>query len=137
MGYKKPIEGFSFPLLDTLVIVACFLADHGIFAWRAGLTIIASKQDGLGEPVKVSHLLGKDSYDILLSTAQPILDCGFRYLQDSALPVISNNINAKDTQQECLLVPRKAFIKCLHPAVPEILHDEASRPRQRTPESSY
>jgi hypothetical protein len=78
-----------------------------------GLTIVASKQDGLGEPVKVSHLLGKDVYDVLLSTAQPILNYGFRYLQNSALLVICNNFNAKnakDIQQECLLVPFKAFI---------------------------
>jgi hypothetical protein len=61
-GNNKPITGFRFPLLDTPAIVACFLADHGNIAWRAGLTIIANDSDGLGEPVKVSHLLGKDSY---------------------------------------------------------------------------
>jgi hypothetical protein len=61
---KQPIEGFSFPLLDTPAIVACFLADHGSIVWQAGLTIVASKQDGLGKPVKVLHLLvGKDLYE--------------------------------------------------------------------------
>ena len=129
MGNKQPIEGFSFPLLDTPAIVACFLADHGNIAWRAGLTIVAREQDRLGEPVKVSHLLGKDSYDVLLSTAQPILDYGFRLLQDSALLVVCN-FNDDDVQQECLLH------ECLRPAIPEILHDGAGRPRQRTSENS-
>jgi hypothetical protein len=103
------IQGFKFPLLDTPAIATCFLADHGNIAWRAGLTIIASENEGQGEPVKVAHLLGKDSYDILLKKAQPILDEGIRHLQDCAL----NNVGAEndeDIQQECLLVPRKAFI---------------------------
>ncbi len=107
------IQGFKFPLLDTPAIATCFLADHGNIAWRAGLTIIASENDGQGKPVKVAHLLGKDSYDILLKTAQPILDKGLRHLQDCALLVIRNNVRAEndeDIQQECLLVPRKAFI---------------------------
>jgi hypothetical protein len=112
-GNKQPITGFRFPLLDTPAIVACFLADHGNIAWRAGLTIIASDLDGQGEPVKVSHLLGKYSYDVLCHTAQPMLNEGFGYLQDSALLVIRNNVdadNAEDMQQECMLVPRKAFV---------------------------
>ncbi len=94
-------------------MASCFLADHGNIAWRAGLTIIASENDGQGEPVKVAHLLGKDLYDILLKTAQPTLDKGLRHLQDCALLVIRNNAGAEndeDIQQECLLVPRKAFI---------------------------
>ena len=108
---NKPINGFKFPLLDIPVIVACFLADHGNVAWRAGLTIIASEQDGQGEPVKVAHLLGKDSYDVLLATAQPILNEGLSQLQDSALLVIRNNAESDDdVQQECMLVPRTAFI---------------------------
>jgi hypothetical protein len=63
--------------------------------------------------VKVAHLLGKDLYDILIKTAQPILDKGLGHLQDCALLVIRNNVEAEndeDIQQECLLVPRKAFI---------------------------
>jgi hypothetical protein len=110
---KQPIVGFKFPLLDTLTIVTCFLADHGNIAWRAGLTIIANEQDGQGEPVKVAHLLGKDSYHVLCNTAQPILNEGLSYLQGSALLVIRNNVDAEnndDVQQECILVPRKAFI---------------------------
>jgi hypothetical protein len=112
-GNKQPINGFTFPLLNTPAIVACFLADHGNIAWRAGLTIIASDDDGQGEPVKVSHLLGKDSYDVLCHTAQPLLNEGLAYLQDSALLIIRNNTDAEnpeDIQQECMLVPRKAFI---------------------------
>jgi hypothetical protein len=108
---KQPLKGFKFPLLDTPAIATVFLADHGNIAWQAGLTVIASEEDGQGEPVKVSHLLGKDSYDVLCSTAQPILNKGLSYLQDSALLVIWNNAkNDEDIQQECLLVPRKAFI---------------------------
>jgi hypothetical protein len=111
---NQPIKGFKFPLLDTPAIVACFLADHGNIAWRAGLTIIASEQDGQGEPVKVAHLLGKDSYDVLLNTAQPILNKGLSYLQDSALLVIRNNVDDEDdddgVRKECMLVPRKAFV---------------------------
>jgi hypothetical protein len=93
--------------------MVCFLADHGNIAWQAGLTIIASDLDGQGEPVKVSHLLGKDAFDVLCNTAQPMLNKGFKYLQDNALLVIRNNVdaeNADDIQQECMLVPRKAFV---------------------------
>jgi hypothetical protein len=61
-GNKQPINGFKFLLLDTPSIVACFLADHGSIAWRAGLTIIASDLDGQGEPVKVSNLLGAKTH---------------------------------------------------------------------------
>jgi hypothetical protein len=107
------IQGFKFPLLDTPAIATCFLADHGNIPWRAGLTIIASENDGQGKPVKVAHLLGKNLYDILIKTAQAILHKGLRHLQDCALLVIQNNIGAEndeDIQQECLLVPRKAFI---------------------------
>jgi len=110
---QQAITGFKFPLLDTPTITTCFLADHGNIAWRAGLSIIASENDGLGQPVKVAHLLGKDSYDILLKTAQPLLDMSLRQLQDCALLVIRNDIgneNEDDVQQECLLVPRRAFI---------------------------
>jgi hypothetical protein len=81
--------------------------------------IIASENDGQGKPVKVAHLLGKDLYDILIKTAQPILGKGLRQLQDCALLVIRNNVGAendKDIQQECLLVQRKAFINsCAQP----------------------
>jgi hypothetical protein len=85
---NQAIQAFNFPLLDTPAIITCFLADHGNTAWRAGLTIITSKQDGQGEPVKVTHLLGYDSYDALIHTAQPILNEGRSHLQDSALLVI-------------------------------------------------
>jgi hypothetical protein len=91
----------------------CFLADHGNIAWPAGLTVIANEQNGQGEPLKVVHLLGKDSYDVLCNTAQPILNEDLSYHQDSALLIIRNNAGAEndeDIQQECLLVPRKAFI---------------------------
>jgi hypothetical protein len=69
------------------------------------MTIIASEQDGQGKPVKVAHLLGKDSYDVLIHTAQPILNESLSHLQDSALLVIRTEM-----PQECMLVPRKAFI---------------------------
>jgi hypothetical protein len=64
-GNKRTIEGFKLPLLDTPTIVACFRADHGNIAWHAVLSIIASEKDGQGKPVKVAHLLGKDSYNVL------------------------------------------------------------------------
>jgi hypothetical protein len=67
--HQLAIQGFKFRLLDTPAIVTCFLAYHGNIAWRAGLTIIASKNYGQGKPVKVAHLLGKDSYDILTKAA--------------------------------------------------------------------
>jgi len=54
---RQPITGFKFPLLDTPAIALYFLADHGNIAWQAGITVIASEQDGQGEHVKVSHLL--------------------------------------------------------------------------------
>jgi hypothetical protein len=70
-----------------------------------------SKQDGQGKPVKIAHLLGKDPYAVLCNTAQPILNKGFNFLQDSTLLVILTNVkNGKDSQQQGLLVPRKAFI---------------------------
>jgi hypothetical protein len=110
---KQPIKGFKFPLLVTPAIATCFLANHGTIAWQAGITIITSEQDGQGKHVKVAHLLGKYSYDVLANTAQPILNYGLSYLQDSTLLVIQNNIDAeddKDTEHEGLPVPWKAFI---------------------------
>jgi hypothetical protein len=69
----QPISGFKFPLLDDLAIAMCFLADHENVAWRAGITIIGSKLDGQGEPVKLAHLLGKDLYNVLENTINPDL----------------------------------------------------------------
>jgi hypothetical protein len=86
----------------------CFLADHGNVAWRAGLTIVASEADGQGEPVKLAHLLGKDSYNVLENTFNPDLRMGFRLLQSLSLLVVGSG-----TVKECILVPRNAFIKAL------------------------
>jgi hypothetical protein len=105
----KQMSGFQFPLLDTPAIPMCFLADHGNIAWRAGLTIICSEMDGQGEPVKLSHLLGKDSYDILEATVNPDLRKGFELLQASSLLVVGNGEN----ERECILVPRNAFVNAL------------------------
>ena len=105
---RKQISGFQFPLLDGLAIPMCFLADHGNVAWRAGLTIVASEADGQGEPVKLAHLLGKDSYNVLENTINPDLRMGFRLLQSSSLLVVGSG-----TVKECILVPRNAFINAL------------------------
>ena len=102
------MSGFKFPLLDTPDIPMCFLAYHGNIAWWAGLTIICSKMDGQGEPVKLSHLLGKDSYDILEATVNPDLRKGFELLQASSLLVVGDR-----NERECILVPRNAFITAL------------------------
>jgi hypothetical protein len=104
----KQISGFQFPLLDGLTTPMCFLADHGNVAWRAGLTIVASEADGQGEPVKLAHLLGKDSYNVLENTFNPDLRMGFRLLQSLSLLVVGSG-----TVKECILVPRNAFIKAL------------------------
>jgi hypothetical protein len=104
---------FQVLLLDTLAIATCFLADHGNIAWQAGLTIIASKQDGQGEPVTIAHLLGKDSYDVPCNATKPMLDRSLYHLQESSLLVTGNNVGAEndeDVQEECMLVFRKAFI---------------------------
>jgi hypothetical protein len=86
----------------------CFLADHGNVAWRAGLTIVASEANGQEEPVKLAHLLGKDSYNVLDTTVNPDLQMGFRLLQSSSLLVVGSG-----TVKECILVPRNAFINAL------------------------
>ena len=86
----------------------CFLADHGNVAWRAGLTIIGSETDGQGEPVKLSHLLGKDSYNVLENTVNPDLQMGFKLLQSLPLLVVGSG-----KVKECILVPRNAFINAL------------------------
>jgi hypothetical protein len=76
--------GFKFLLLDNVAIAMCFLADHGnVVAWRAGLTIIGSKSDGQGKPVKLAHLLGKDSYNVLENTVNHDLRKGLSLLQAS------------------------------------------------------
>jgi hypothetical protein len=100
--------GFQYPLLDGLAIPMCFLANHGNVAWRAGLTIVASEADGQGEPAKLAHLLGKDSYNVLENTVNSDLRMDFRLLQSSALLVVGSG-----TVKECILVPRNAFINAL------------------------
>ncbi len=82
------MEGFHFPVLDTPAMITCWLANKGNIEWRAVLTIIGGKRDGQGKPVKVAKLRGKDSYAVLCSTAQPILNKGFSFLQDSTRLVI-------------------------------------------------
>jgi hypothetical protein len=101
----KPVTGFKFPLLDTMAIPMCFLADHGNVAWRAGLTVVASEEEGQGEPVFLSHLLGKDSYEVLENTAAPDIRKGLQYLQESMLLIVVFR-----GERECLLVPRIAFV---------------------------
>jgi hypothetical protein len=86
----------------------CFLVDRGNIAWQAGLTIVCSEMDGQGGPVKLSHLLGKDSYDILENTVNPDLRKGFELLQASWLLVVGDG-----NERECILVPRNAFINAL------------------------
>jgi hypothetical protein len=54
-----------------------------VVAWRAGLTIIGSKSDGQGKPVKLAHLLGKDSYNVLENTVNHDLRKGLSLLQAS------------------------------------------------------
>jgi hypothetical protein len=88
----QPILGFKFQLLDDLAIAMCFLADHGDVAWRAGLTIIGTKSNGQGGPVKLAHDLRK----------------GFSLLQASLLLVVSSG-----KVKECILVPRNALINAL------------------------
>lgn len=89
---QQTLQGFKFLLLETPALVTCFPANHGNTAWRAGLTIIASKQDGQGEHVKVAHLLGKDLYNVLCKAVQSTLHKGIRYLTESALLGIPNNV---------------------------------------------
>jgi hypothetical protein len=63
------------------------------FALRAGKFVY-----GQGEPVKVSHLLGTDLYDVLCNTAQPILNEGLSHLQGSSLVlvgVVQHNVGAE------------------------------------------
>jgi hypothetical protein len=79
------ITGFEFLLLDVPAIPMIFLADHGNVAWRAGLTIVGSEADGQGEPVKLAHLVGKDSYGVLEKTVNPDLRKAFELLQASSL----------------------------------------------------
>jgi hypothetical protein len=87
----------------------CFLADHGKVIWKAGLNIMGSETDGQGEPVKLAHLLGKDSYNVLFeNTVNPDLQKSFMLLQSSSLLVASNG-----KVKECILVPRNAFIDAL------------------------
>jgi hypothetical protein len=102
----KRIWGFQFPLLDVLAIPMCFLADHGNVAWRAGLTIVGSETDGQGEPVKLAHLLGKDSYNVLENTVNPDLPMGFKLLQSLPLLVVGSG-----KVKECILVGTN---KCVH-----------------------
>jgi hypothetical protein len=104
----KQISGFQFLLLDGLATSMCFLADHGNVAWRAGLTIVASEADGQGGPVKLAHLLGKDSYNVLKNTVNPDLRMGFQLPQSSSFLVVGSG-----TVKECILVPRNAFINAL------------------------
>jgi hypothetical protein len=110
---EKQITGFEFPLLDVPAIPMIFLADHGNVAWRARLTIVGSEADGHGGPVKLAHLLGKDSYDILEKTVNPDLRKAFDLLQASSLLVVGVG-----KVKECLLVPRNAFINALAIPIP-------------------
>ena len=74
---------------------------------------MGSEADGQGEPVKLAHLLGKDSYDVLEKTVNPDLRKAFELLQASSLLVVGVG-----KVKECLLVPRNAFINALSIPIP-------------------
>jgi hypothetical protein len=109
----KQIPGFEFPLLDVPAIPMLFLADHGNVAWRAGLTIVGSEADGQGEPVKLAHLLGKDSHIDLEKTVNPDLQKAFELLQASSMLVVRIG-----KVKECLPLPRNAFINAFALPIP-------------------
>eukprot|EP00957_Ditylum_brightwellii_P067724 5141250-Ditylum_brightwellii.AAC.1 len=66
-----PVDGFTFPLLDTKCIIVGFQADYGNEAFQAALGIIASKIDGQPKPIKIDHLVAKETREILMNTIQP------------------------------------------------------------------
>jgi hypothetical protein len=70
-----------------------------------GLTVVTNEEDGKGEPVFLSHLLGKDLYEVLENTVSLDIRKGLQYLQEAALLVLSPG-----DEKECLLVPRIAFV---------------------------
>jgi hypothetical protein len=59
----------------------------------------------------------------MCNTAQPILNYGMYYLQDSALLVIRNN-GDDDIEQEGMLVPRKAFTNSYAPPFQQFFMNE-------------
>eukprot|EP00957_Ditylum_brightwellii_P149945 11419305-Ditylum_brightwellii.AAC.1 len=59
-------------------------ADHGNEAFRAALGVIASEKDGQPSPVKIAHLMAKESQEILLNTIQPEIKKGITQLQCAA-----------------------------------------------------
>ncbi len=105
--------GSKIQLLDVPAINLTLLADHGSVAWGARLAIVGSEADGQGEPVKLAHLLGKDSYDILEKTVNPDLRKAFELLQASSLLVVGVG-----KVKECFLVPRNVFINALALPIP-------------------
>jgi hypothetical protein len=74
---------------------------------------VGSEADGQGEPVKLAHILGKDSYDVLEKTVNPDLRKAFELLQASSLLVVGIG-----KVKECLLVPQNAFINALALPIP-------------------
>jgi hypothetical protein len=113
----KQITGSECLLLEGPAIPMCFLADHWHVAWRAGLTIMGNKADGQGGPVKLAHLLWKDSYRILEKTKNLDLQKAFNLLQASFL-LVDGTVKVK----EYILVPRSAFYRCFVTTNPRIFH---------------
>jgi hypothetical protein len=78
--------------------------------WRGEqdlLSLLVKPMDR-GGAVKLAHLLGKDSYNVLENTVNPDLRMCFWLLQSSSLLVVGSG-----TVKECILVPRNAFINAL------------------------
>jgi hypothetical protein len=60
----------------------------GMLHGEQDLLLWVVKLMGRGGPVKLAHLLGKDSYDILEKTVNPDLRQGLNLLQASSLLVV-------------------------------------------------
>eukprot|EP00957_Ditylum_brightwellii_P071008 5396245-Ditylum_brightwellii.AAC.2 len=85
---NRPVTGFNFPLLNLKCVVVSFMADHGSETFHVALGVNASEGDGQPKPIKIAHLLAKESHDVLLNTIAPGIHKGILQLQCAAVVII-------------------------------------------------
>eukprot|EP00957_Ditylum_brightwellii_P161678 12309689-Ditylum_brightwellii.AAC.1 len=84
------VTSFHFSFLGTGCIVVDAQDDHGNEAFQAALDALVRESDGHSRPVKIIHLLAKETHAILMNTIPPDIQQGISKLQSAAAIIIPN-----------------------------------------------